>query len=471
LYADDLGYGDLSCYGAINVKTPNIDKLAKNGLRFTDAHSAAATCSPSRYSLLTGRHGFRKKAGILSGDAPLMINPETPTLPGMLKKAGYKTGVIGKWHLGLGNGQLDWNKEIKPGPLEIGFDYSFLIPATGDRVPTVYVENHYVVGLDSISDPITVDFKNPIDNAPKAYEHPDLLRYASDRQHGEAIVNGIGRIGYMSGGNSARWKDEEFPDLLTDKASAFIDKNKEQPFFLYYSFHDIHVPRLPNPRFKGTTNMGPRGDAIVQMDWCVGQLVKKLEKLGLAENTLILFTSDNGPVLNDGYEDQSVELIGNHKPSGPFRGGKYSAYEAGTRMPTIAYWPKKIEKGVSNSLLSQIDLYASFASLVEQKITENEAPDSQDLLLTWIGKSKKGRDVLLEESLVVSIRKGKWKYIPETDKNTDYWLLQKGIEGGFQKTPQLFNLIDDPGELNNIVDEYPTISNKLALELKELTKH
>tara|TARA_B110000238_G_scaffold162320_1_gene176567 strand:+ start:199 stop:1749 length:1551 start_codon:yes stop_codon:yes gene_type:complete len=467
LYADDLGYGDLSCYGATNVATPNIDKLAENGLRFTDAHSTAATCSPSRYSLLTGIYGFRKKAGILSGDAPLLISPKTPTLPSMLQKSGYKTGVVGKWHLGLGSGPLDWNKEIKPGPLEIGFDYSFLIPATGDRVPSVYVENHHVVGLDSL-DPIKVDFKNPIDASPKAYENPELLRYASDRQHSEAIINGVGRIGYMSGGNNARWKDEEFPDLLTNKASAFIDRNKEQPFFLYYSFHDIHVPRLPNPRFKGATKMGPRGDAIAQMDWCVGEIVKQLEDLGIADNTLILFSSDNGPVLNDGYEDQSVELIGNHKPSGPFRGGKYSAYEAGTRMPTIAYWPNKIKKGLSNALLSQIDLYASFASLVGIKLQDGEAPDSQNLVDAWLGKSPKGRTFLVEESLVTSLRKENWKYIPPTNKKTNHWLPQKGIEGGYQNTPQLYDLENDVKELNNLAALKPELVDELKKVLKEI---
>ncbi|MGJ8680555.1 sulfatase-like hydrolase/transferase, partial [Paraglaciecola sp.] len=232
-YVDDLGYGDLSSYGMTATQTPNVDALANEGIRFTDAHSSAATCTPSRYSLLTGQFAFRNDAAILPGDAPLIIDHTKPTLPKMLKKAGYKTAVVGKWHLGLGDGFVDWNKDVKPGPLELGFDYSFLMPATGDRVPTVYLENHKVVNLDP-NDPITISYKERIGNRPVGTESPELLKQTADLQHSRTIVNGISRIGWMAGGKSAEWVDEDFPHVFTDKAKDFIKDSKDAPFMLFF---------------------------------------------------------------------------------------------------------------------------------------------------------------------------------------------------------------------------------------------
>jgi arylsulfatase A len=468
IYVDDLGYGDLGAYGAMGVETPHVDKLAAEGIRFTDGHSTASTCTPSRFSMLTGKHAFRNKAAILPGDAPLLIQPGTPTIAGMLQKAGYKTGVVGKWHLGLGNGSVNWNGKIAPGPNEIGFDYSFLIPATGDRVPTVYVENHYVVGLDP-KDPIQVSYAGKVGNGPTGLSHPELLRMKADTQHSQAIVNGVSRIGYMSGGTAAHWKDEDFPEVLTQKAKAFMTHNKDNPFFLYFSFHDIHVPRIIHPRFVGKSKMGPRGDAIVQMDWATGQLIKTLEELGLAQNTLILFTSDNGPVLDDGYADQAVDLLGDHKPSGPYRGGKYSAYEAGTRVPTIAYWPGVIKPGVSKAVVSQVDLYASLAELAGQKLGAGEAPDSKNMLDTWLGKSASGRDTLVEEAFVLALRAGDWKYIAPGQQAPD-WLSNKDIESGLMMEPQLFNLKQDPTEKANLAKDYPEKVKEMQQILQGLIK-
>jgi len=298
IYIDDLGYGDVSYNGAIGVKTPNIDRLANNGLQLTDGHCSAATSTPSRYSLLTGSYAFRNDAAILPGDAPLLIRPGTPTLPAMLQKAGYTTGVVGKWHLGLGNGDIQWNGVIVPGPLEIGFNYSFLVPATLDRVPCVFVENHEVVNLDP-KDPIEVNYNHKIGNDPTGLEHPEMLKFKADVQHSCTIIDSVSRIGYMSGGNSARWKDDEIADILTEKAKVFINKNKNKPFFLYLAFTEPHVPRVPNLRFVGKSTMGPRGDVIVEMDWATGEIVKTLEDLGISNNTMIIFSSDNGPILND----------------------------------------------------------------------------------------------------------------------------------------------------------------------------
>jgi arylsulfatase A len=232
IYVDDLGYGDIGVNGAKGVKTPNIDYLANNGVNFSDAHCSASTCTPSRYSLLTGSHAFRSKAAILQGDAPLLIPPKKGNLASMLKKAGYTTGVVGKWHLGLGNGALDWNKDISPGPREIGFDYSFLIPATGDRVPCVFVENQKVVGLDP-KDPIKVSYGERLEGYPIGTDHPELLKVDADLQHKNVIVNGVSRIGYMSGGQKALWTDEDFPFVLTNKATDFIEKNRTNPSFCF----------------------------------------------------------------------------------------------------------------------------------------------------------------------------------------------------------------------------------------------
>lgn len=458
IYTDDLGYGDVSCNGTSAIPTPNIDKLAKNGVRFTNAHTTSATCTPSRFSLLTGRYAWRKQGtGIAPGDASLLIPTNITTMPGMFQKAGYKTAVVGKWHLGLGgNSGPDWNGEIKPGPLEIGFDYSFLIPATGDRVPCVFVENRTVVGLDK-TDPITVSYKKPIDSSDvTGSKNPELLRQIPSHGHDQSIVNGISRIGYMKGGKAALWRDEDFAATFLQKAKSFIASNKAKPFFLYFSTHDIHVPRIANEKFVGKSGFGPRGDVLLQLDWTMGELYTYLEKNKMLENTLIIFTSDNGQVIDDGYNDEAVEKLGSHKPAGNFRGGKYSAYEAGTRIPFLVSWKGKIQADkVSNALFSQIDLYASLAKLVNIKVETGMAVDSKDYLETLLNRKPINRDYLIEQSLhnTLSIIVDDWKYIePSTavaiNKNTN-------TELGNSKQPQLYNLATDIGEKNNLAEQFP----------------
>lgn len=469
IYADDLGYADVSCYGAKRVTTPNVDRLASKGVRFTNAHAGSATCTPSRYSLLTGEYAWRRDdTSIARGDAAAIIKPGRVTMPSVLQKAGYTTGVVGKWHLGLGpEGGPDWNNEIASSPLDIGFDYSFLIPATGDRVPCVFIENRRVVGLDP-SDPIKVSFDEPILDEPTGKDHPELLKMHPSHGHDMTIVNGVSRIGYMSGGKSARWVDEDMADVITDKAKSFMETNKDNPFFLYFSTHDIHVPRLPNKRFMGKTGMGYRGDAIVQFDWCVGEILDTLDRLGLTDNTLVILTSDNGPVVDDGYEDQSVELLGDHKPAGPLRGGKYSAFDAGTRIPFIVSWQGKVTPGMSDALFSQIDLFASLAAFAGQEIPQGGCPDGMNKLNTLLGKSDKDREYVIEHSAngTLSIIKDDWKYIEPSDgpkMNTNV-----NIELGNDPAPQLYNLSEDLGERNNVAEKYPDKVKELSNLLEEV---
>lgn len=467
VYADDLGYGDVSAYGARRLQTPNIDRLAREGLRFTDAHSPAATCTPSRYALLTGEYAWRRPGtNILPGNAALVIEPGRTTLATAFQRAGYTTGIVGKWHLGLGpEGGPDWNGEIRPGPLDVGFDSAFVMAATGDRVPTVYIENRRVAGLDP-ADPIRVSYGEPIGDWPTGRANSDLLRVRPSHGHDQTIVNGISRIGYMTGGKAALWKDEDMADVFTRKATAFIEQHRAKPFFLYFALHDPHVPRVPHPRFVGATPMGPRGDAIAQADWCVGEILSTLDRLGLASNTVVLFTSDNGPVIDDGYRDEAVEKLGDHSPAGPFRGGKYSSFEGGTRVPFVVRWPGRVGPGVSDALVSQVDLIASFSELLGSPLREPTAPDSVSVLPALLGRARSGSTVLVEQAASLAVRQNEWKYIepgkgPRINKNTN-------TELGSDPGPQLYDLAADPGERKNLAAAHPEKLRQLQALLEEI---
>ncbi|MBM3808483.1 MAG: arylsulfatase [Acidimicrobiia bacterium] len=463
IYADDAGYGDVGCYGATKIATPNIDRLAAQGRRFTNAHAPAATCTPSRYALLTGEYAWRKPGtNVLPGDARLIVDPSRTTLPAMMKAAGYVTSVVGKWHLGLGHGDLDWNGHIAPGPAEVGFDDSFIIPATGDRVPCVYVENGRVVNLDP-ADPISVSYTTPVGTEPTGRDHPELLRMGLTAGHDKTIVNGISRIGYMSGGVKARWSDEDMADTITRRAITFIEQHRSRPFFLYFATHDIHVPRVPHPRFTGRSGLGPRGDAILELDWSVGEITRSLDRLGLAGITVVIFTSDNGPVLDDGYADEAVERLNGHTPAGPLRGGKYSAFEAGTRVPFVVRWPGEVRRGTSDALVSQMDFLASLASLTGQTLTPEARRDSVDVWPALIGRTNTGRDHLVEQAGALSIIVGAWKYIePRAGARID---AGTNIELGNDPGGQLYNLASDLGEKRNVIAQFPDIAKRLAAKL------
>jgi arylsulfatase A-like enzyme len=461
IYADDLGYGDLGVYGATAIKTPNIDKLANGGIVFTSGYATSATCTPSRYGLLTGTYPWRNSdAKILPGTAPLLIGTDQMTIPKMLRAEGYDTGIVGKWHLGLGTGDVDWNKHISPGPNEVGFDYSFIMAATQDRVPTVYIRDGNVVGLDP-KDPIQVDYKKNFAGEPTATENPELLKMKWHHGHNQSIVNGIPRIGYMKGGTAAKWKDGDMADTFLDDAKKYIGAHKSKPFFLYYAIQQPHVPRTPSPRFVGASGLGPRGDVIVEADWCVGELMKKLESEGLLENTLIVLSSDNGPVLNDGYYDDAVEKLGTHKPAGALRGGKYSLFDGGTRVPFVTYWKGQIKPGTSDAVVCQMDLLASLASMVGSK--ETKLSDSQNLMNELLGKSTVGRkSLVLEANAKTLLRKGDWIMIPPY-KGAAKMNTEVNIEMGPDNDYQLYNTKKDIGQQNNVAKQYP---DKLK-EMKE----
>lgn len=457
IYADDLGYGDLGAYGATALKTPNMDKLANGGIRFSSGYATSATCTPSRYGLLTGVYPWREKdAKILPGTAPLLIKTNQMTIPKMLKEKGYHTGIVGKWHLGLGDGNLDWNQKISPSPNEVGFDYSHIMAATQDRVPTVYIENGSVVGLDP-NDPIAVDYDKNFEGIPTAITNPELVQMKWHHGHNNSVVNGVPRIGFMKGGKSAIWNDENMSDHFLEKANDYVKEHKNEPFFLYYALQQPHVPRTPSPRFVGKSGMGPRGDVILEADWTIGEFIKTLENEGLLENTLIVFSSDNGPVLNDGYYDDAVEKLGNHKPTGPLKGGKYSLFEAGTRVPFIVNWQGKIKPAVSDALVCQIDLLSSLASLVGSSVRTN---DSENLINVFTGKSSKGRkELVLEATSKTAFRKGDWAMIPPYKGPAVNGEVT--IETGNSKEYQLYNLKEDIGQEHNLAKSNPKKLKKM----------
>ena len=471
IMADDLGYGDLSCYGATSLETPNIDRLAHQGQRFTSGYCSASTCTPTRYSFLTGTYAFRKKGtGIAPPNSPALISEGTTTIASLLQSVGYKTAVIGKWHLGLGTQEPDWNGALKPGPLEIGFDRCFLLPTTNDRVPQVYVENHRVLNLDP-KDPLWVGKKKPSEDHPTGITHRETLKMDWSHGHNSTIHNGISRIGFYTGGHAARFRDEDLSDKWVEQSIDWIEANRENPFFLFFSSHDLHVPRIVHERFQGSTSLGPRGDAIAELDRCVGELTKTLERLELAENTLVVFCSDNGPVMDDGYKDDAIEKQGSHRPAGPYQGGKYNVYEGGTRTPFITYWPGQISPGESDALVCTIDLAASCAALAGASLPQEACLDSFNLADALLGKKgANGRDHLIQQDNGqggnYGFRVGNWKLLRHDSKRTKNTSLR--LQGRQVNQYQLFNLKTDPSESTNVINENQEIASQMKKQLEAL---
>ena len=464
IYADDLGYGDVSSYGLGTLQTPNIDKIANDGIRFTNGYASSATCSPSRYALMTGTYPWRNKnAKILTG-ANLIIDTTEMTLPKMFKSMGYQTGIVGKWHLGLGVGPVNHNEFISPGPNEVGFDHSFIMADTQDRVPTVYIENGYVVNLDT-NDPIEINFKGNDYGLPSGLKNPELLSMMWHHGHNASIVNGVPRIGFQKGGKSAMWSDIDMADKFLDEAKKYISSVKEEPFFLFYTLQQPHVPRTPHPRFEGSSGMGPRGDVIAEADWCIGEMYKYLEDEGLIDNTIIIISSDNGPVLNDGYYDDAVEKLGEHDPFGGLRGGKYSLFEAGTRVPFITYWKGKIKPQVSNELVTQIDFLESFSSLIGSEITSKDGIDLSDVFFRNEGKGR--TEFVLEATSRTAFRQNNWVMIPPYKGSP--FNESVNIEVGNSKKHLLFNLDRDLSQEYDLSNEYPEKLGDMIKRYEEIT--
>ena len=479
ILADDIGYGDLGCYGATQIKTSHLDRIAREGMRFTDAHSPSSVCTPTRYALLTGQYAWRERAGagILSGVSPLAIKPGMVTVPALLQQAGYATGVVGKWHLGLGDGETDYNVEIKPGPREIGFDDSFILPATGDRTPCVYVENQRVVGFDP-ADPIRVNYREKIGTDPTGRENPELLtNQKPSHGHDMTIVNGISRIGWMTGGKAARWVDEDMADTFTKKAVTFIEQHRDRPFFLYFATHDAHVPRVPHSRFRGTSPHGLRGDCIQQLDWCVGEVLAALDRLKLADNTLIIFTSDNGGVMDDGYQDGTATDTSGHSCNGTLRAKKGSLYEGGHRVPFVVRWPGKIPAAkTSHELICHVDLLATVAAITGRDLPPDAGPDSFDQLPNLLGNS---RNAPCRNQLVMhtggfpgnlSIRQGEWKLVPQPPAAGGAAKKKSKDAAVDDDRPraELYNLSTDLAETNNAAAQNPEKVQELFALLNKL---
>lgn len=481
IIADDLGFGDLSCAGASAFKTPNIDSLASRGIVFQQGYATASTCTPSRYSMFTGEYAWRQKkskTGILAGDDPLCIPTNVITLPKIFKSAGYVTGAVGKWHLGLGDGSapLDFNSEIRPNPNDIGFDTSFIIPATVDRVPSVWLRDGKVVNLDP-SDPIEVSYVKNIGDTPTGLERPDLLKQGADKQHSGSIINGISRIGYMRGGHAARFVDEEIPTNVVREASNFINANKTRPFFLYVGLFEPHVPRTVDARFKGASSCGIRGDVIAQADWQVGEIVGALKNAGVLDNTIIIFSSDNGPVVFDGYYDNSERDLNGHKPAGILRGGKYLVYDGGMRVPFIVVNPKAEKNGVSTAIVGLNDLPATFAEMLKVKIPAGEAVDSVSALENFRSAKAAGRrnEIVLQGTRGKSIRIGDWKFVPKTsggkaDIGSGANPRDKRFADAVVLEDALYNLKEDPSETRNVISQNPEIAESLKKRLAEIER-
>jgi arylsulfatase A-like enzyme len=461
ILADDLGYGDLGCYGATKVRTPNIDRFAEEGIRFTDAHSASAVCTPSRYALLTGREFWHRRSRWQGGS---LLQEVEVTLPSLLHSAGYATACIGKWHLGFGEQTPDWNGELKPGPLEAGFDYFFGTPNTHNEPPMVLVENHHVIGL-SPSDPIEI----------------------------VPSVNPDEQFGTMHGGNAARFHDEELATLQTAKAVKFMEEHADRPFFLYFATNNVHGPLVPSPRFKGKSQSGEYGDFIEELDWSVGQVLETLERLHQTKNTLVIFSSDNGAVLF-----RSAIQAGHHA-NGALLGQKTDAWEGGHRVPFVARWPEHIPRGAcSGEMISLSDMLATTAAILGRELPPDAGPDSFNVLPALLNEPghAPAREVLTMAGIRgLAIREGNWFFFPEQGSggmsaepvkegatDTGWWMKFHELgwtnndfaEDGSLKPDappgQLYDLAADPCEKTNVYREHPDVVARLTEKLAAFRK-
>jgi arylsulfatase A len=451
ILADDLGYGDVGCYGATKIKTPNIDKLAQEGRRFTQAYTPGSVCSPTRYGLMAGRYVWREPrhhpAGVHAPSAPLLFGPERLTLAKFFQNNGYATGAVGKWHLGFGEGQTpnlryDWSQEeIKPGPLEAGFDWFYGMAANAGNQPCIYIENHRFVG----------------------------------RKPGD-VVKMVGRSEIEPWSPDACYKEDRVAGDIAKKAVEFIGRSagKDKPFFLYYATNIAHNNITPAPEFTGKNEIGPYGDFVQELDAHVGWVMDALKKAGALDNTLVLFTSDNGGVVaeNERLAAQWQAKQAGHAICGDLRGRKHSIYEGGFRVPFIVRWPGRVPAGTaSDILLCLTDVLATCAAILDKPLPENAGEDSFNVLPAWTGApDARVRDAVVLDSAsgVFAIREGPWKLI---ERNATLPLdAAKAKKADAENQNQLYNLAEDPAETKNLWDAHPEVVKRLSTLLEKARK-
>lgn len=476
IFADDLGYGDLGCYGATKVQTPNIDQLAAQGRRFTDAHSASAVCTPSRYALLTGQYPVRANGGRgVWGPAPttspLLIDTEKLTIGDVFKNSGYDTAVLGKWHLGFGTGTNKWQKPLRPGPQDLGFDYYFGMPVVNSAPPYVYVENDHVFGGDP-NDPLVLLDRNAKGTTPITKIPPEAGNRVPSHFGGAVEAHKL-------------YNDYQVGTTFAEKSVEWIKDHKQNPFFLYLATTNIHHPFTPAKRFQGTSQCGLYGDYIHELDWIVGEVLSCLEDNNLSENTLVIFTSDNGGMFNHGGQ---AAFAAGHRQNADLLGFKFGVWEGGHRVPLIVRWPGKVQPGTtSNQLLGNVDMLATFAELTGQKLDKAQQADSVNMLSAFIDEPEQPiRDHLIlapNKGTHLSIRKGKWMYIPGQGSGGfggrnpgDHTFsgppaasfvgsVNSDIEDGkiMKDAPsaQLYDLDADVNQTRNVHDEHPEVVKEL----------
>ena len=473
ILADDLGYGDLGCFGATKVQTPRIDRLASEGVSFTNAYSPHSVCTPTRYSLMTGRYAWRTWNGheTVWANDPMLIDSSRTTLPEILKSAGYRTAIIGKWHLGFGSPNSpgwddqegpDYNLELNPGPLEAGFDYFYGIPHVGQQ-PHMFIENHHVVGLDP-DEPMEIILDE---------RYTDRASYVNrDNMPPAHKFKGYG---------SARYEHEDVAVILTDKAVKWIEAESNEPFFLYFAHRNIHTPLKPNDRFANSSEIGKYGDFIHELDWSVGEILDALDRMGLTDNTIVFLASDNGGV-KDYQDSKIIEIIG-HRPNGPFFGQKTECYEGGVHIPFIVKWPGVVQKNSkSEKLVALTDTYATIAELLNHPLLWNEGEDSFSYLSELQGtlSDQPERQCVVTDSKcgLFAIRKGDWKFITGQGGGGAHWNEDEHVrivthkwnykDDADNPPGQLYNLRIDPGETNNLYYSHPEKVAELRDKLREI---
>ncbi len=447
ILADDLGYGSLNSYGADNkiLNTPHIDNITKQGMRFTNAHTPASICSPTRYGLLTGRYPWRTslKSGVVNPLDPLLPDPDRVTIADWLKKQDYNTAAVGKWHLGYGKKKsVDYSGKLTPGPLDLGFDYHFGVPQNHGDMHGVYIENDHVYGLRS----------KKVQPYSRTFYGPQYIGYDAPQRVNKDVM-----------------KD------LTNKSIEWLKKqNKEKPFFLYFAAVAVHHPITPSDYMRGLSGCGPYGDFIQDLDLSVGKIIETLQYMGLMDNTILFFTSDNGgdiPGKPKRPEMQAIKYGLNI--NGELRGDKHTIWNGGTQVPFIVSWHGKIKGGtVSKDMVNLVDVFATIADMTSKPLPGSKeiAPDSYSILSTLIGSKRRNKRtsmVTADKDGMHAIHMDGWKLI---DNIPLKGISKKRARNIKKNKPQLYDLDKDTGEKNNLYAKKPELVKKLKKELEKIRK-